>query len=171
MSLRLSAERDIPDVLIAYQDDRAMHARLGERRPPSGADLGRRAELAALDRAAGATVTLAMTEPPDDTCRGEVRVHSVDWINSRADLGVWVAPHSRNRGLARRALALASDWLLGDCGLTRVGLLTEPDNAAMIAAARAAGFCFEGVLRGHTLERGVRVDNAVLSRTRADLRG
>src|SRR5205085_729432 len=42
--VRLGAERDIPEVLIAYQDDRALHLRLGQERPPSGAELGRRAE-------------------------------------------------------------------------------------------------------------------------------
>ena len=39
----------------------------------------------------------------------------------------------------------------------------------MIAAARAAGFTFEGVLRGFTFERGQRVDCAVLSLLPADL--
>ena len=45
VSVRLSAERDIPEVLIAYQDDRGLHLALGEDRPPSGAALGRRADL------------------------------------------------------------------------------------------------------------------------------
>jgi hypothetical protein len=38
-------------------------------------------------------------------------------------------------------------------------------------AARAAGFNFEGVLRGYTRERGARIDNAVLSLVRGDLAG
>src|SRR6516164_7166506 len=38
--LRDYAERDIPEILIAYQDDPRLHQRLGQNRPPSGAELG-----------------------------------------------------------------------------------------------------------------------------------
>ena len=37
--VRLSAERDLPEILIAYQDDPQLHVMLGEQRPPSGAQL------------------------------------------------------------------------------------------------------------------------------------
>jgi RimJ/RimL family protein N-acetyltransferase len=40
----------------------------------------------------------------------------------------------------------------------------------MIAAAEGAGFAFEGVLRANRLERAGRVDEAVLSLVRRDLR-
>jgi RimJ/RimL family protein N-acetyltransferase len=39
----------------------------------------------------------------------------------------------------------------------------------MLGAARAAGFQFEGILRGYQRERGARVDCAVLSLVRSDL--
>jgi [ribosomal protein S5]-alanine N-acetyltransferase len=169
--LRLAAERDIPEVLIAYQDDPEMHVRFGEERPPSGAELGRHAERADADRAAGRGVTLTITEPGDDTCRGQINVHHVDWENARAELGIWLAPASRGKGLGRRALVLAAGWVLRDLGFQRVQVMTEPDNEPMLAAARAAGFSFEGVLRGFTRERGARVDNAVLSLVGGDLAG
>ena len=35
----------------------------------------------------------------------------------------------------------------------RLEILTEPDNEAMIGAARAAGYREEGVLRGYRRER------------------
>ena len=41
-----AAERDIPEILIAYQDDPELHMRLGLERPPSGAELGRQMEEA-----------------------------------------------------------------------------------------------------------------------------
>ena len=40
LMVRASAERDIPEILIAYQDDPTLHVRLGLERPPSGAQLG-----------------------------------------------------------------------------------------------------------------------------------
>ena len=58
VALRLAAERDIPEILLAYQDDPQLHERLGQRRPPSGAELGRVAEEADSERRAGRTVAL-----------------------------------------------------------------------------------------------------------------
>ncbi len=75
----------------------------------------------------------------------------------------------RGRGVATDALRLAGRWLLSECGLARVQLVTEPDNVAMVAAARRAGFLEEGVLRGYVRERGQRVDVTMLSLVAADL--
>ncbi len=89
MTLRFAAERDIPEVLIAHQDDPELHRRLGLVRPPSGAELGRREERAATERAAGALLTLTILEPGSDVCRGQIDVHAVDWDHLRAELGIW----------------------------------------------------------------------------------
>lgn len=167
--LRGFVERDIPEILIAYQDDPRLHVALGEERPPSGAELGRRAERELADRAAGTHATLTILEPGSDVCLGQVDVHELDRDNGRAGLRIWLAPQVRGRGLGRRALRLAAVWLLRDCGLERVQLLTEPGNRPMIHAAQAAGLTFEGVLRGYTLERGERVDVAVMSLLPSDL--
>ncbi|MBV9837129.1 MAG: GNAT family N-acetyltransferase [Solirubrobacterales bacterium] len=161
--LRLGAERDIPEILIAHQDDPQMHVRFGQERPPSGAELGRRAEREAHQRAAGAELTLTILEPGSDDCRGQLDVHHLDWDHQRGELGIWVAPQSRGKGLARAALTLAAGWLFGVCGLERLELLTDPDNEPLIRAARAAGFSREGVLRRYRRERGERVDVLVLS--------
>jgi RimJ/RimL family protein N-acetyltransferase len=161
--LRLAAERDIPEVLIAHQDDRQLHVRLGGDRPPSGAELGRQMEDAPARRAAGTRVTLTILEPGSDECRGQLHVHHIDWDHARAELGIWVAPSARGKGLARDALRVAARWLFDSCGLERLALLTEPDNEPLLRAARAAGFAAEGVLRAHRRGRGPRVDCAVLS--------
>lgn len=169
VALRLFAERDIPDVLVAYQDDPELHQRLGEIRPPSGAELGRYAEEADARRVAGRGLTLTILESASDVCRGEIRVHQVDIDHARCELGIWLAPPLRGRGLAPRALRLAADWLIDTCGLERVAILTEVDNARMRSAAERAGFRSEGVLRGYALEHGRRIDHAVLSRVAGDL--
>lgn len=170
VSLRFAADRDIPEVLIAYEDDPTLHLRMGQTRPPSGAELGRRAERAEADRVAGRRLALTLVQPGEDTCRGQVYVYEVDWDHARADLGIWVAPQLRGRGLGARALGLVAPWLLQTSGLQRVQLLTESDNEALIHAATQAGFSYEGVLHGYTRERGRRLDNAVLSMVARDLR-
>jgi RimJ/RimL family protein N-acetyltransferase len=171
VALRFSAERDIPEILIAYQDDRQLHERLGEDRPPSGAELGRRSEQAEADRSEGRHAELTVTRAGADECVGQIRVHHIDWANSRAELGIWLAPQVRGRGWASRALRLAAGWLFRECGLERLQLLTEPANELMRRAAAAAGFAEEGVLRGYTLERGARLDCVMLSLLRRDLEG
>jgi RimJ/RimL family protein N-acetyltransferase len=167
--LRFEAERDIPEVLIAHQDDPKLHVRLGLPRPPSGAELGRRIEHGPAERVAGVGVRFTILKPDDNVCRGQLDVHHVDWEDLRAEAGIWVAPGFRGRGLAPAALRLAGDWLFGVCGLARLELLTEPDNAAMIAAAKSAGLVEEGVLRAYVSERGRRLDLTILSLLPADL--
>lgn len=161
--LRDYAERDIPEILIAHQDDPGLHVLIGEDRPPSGAELGRAAEREALERAAGERATLTIVEPGSDTCRGQIRVHPVDWDQSRAEVGIWLVPQVRGRGLGGRALRLAGEWLIGPCRVARVELFIEPDNAQMIRAAQDAGFSREGVLREYLRRRGKGVDMTVMS--------
>lgn len=169
VALRLAAERDIPEVLIAHQDDPELHRSLGLVRPPSGAELGRRVEGGPGDRAAGTALWLTIVPAGGDECIGQIDVHDVDWDHSRAELGIWTAPAQRGRGVAADALRLVGRWLLSECGLARVQLVTEPDNVAMVATARRAGFLEEGVLRGYVRERGQRVDVTMLSLVAADL--
>jgi RimJ/RimL family protein N-acetyltransferase len=118
VAVRPSAERDIPEVLIAYQDDRSLHLGLGEAGPPSGAALGRRAEQAGLDHEAGRALTFTVVRVGSDRCCGEVRVSEVDWERRRALVRVWVAPALRGQGIATTARDLVVAWLEQECGLT-----------------------------------------------------
>jgi RimJ/RimL family protein N-acetyltransferase len=140
IELRVGSEWDIPDILIAHQDDPQLHSRLGLARPPSGAELGRQAEREPAERAAGTRLRLTILERGGRTCRGQIDIHDVLWAERRAELGIWLAPQCRGRGLAARALRLAAAWLFEQCGLLHLCLLTDPGNRAMLGAARAAGF-------------------------------
>jgi RimJ/RimL family protein N-acetyltransferase len=169
VSLRMAGEWDIPEILIAHQDDPLLHVALGQDRPPSGAELGRAAERFEAARLAGRSLTLTLVQTGGEDCRGRLTVHKLDWDSLRAELGIWVAPRLRNRGFASTALALAGRWLFDTARLERLGILTEPGNEPMVRAARAAGFVQEGVLRSYGRERGRRVDLAVMSLLPSDL--
>ncbi|HEY1516111.1 MAG TPA: GNAT family protein [Solirubrobacteraceae bacterium] len=169
VALRDYIERDIPEILIAYQDDPGLHVCSGEDRPPSGAELGRLAEREWADRNAGERAALTILEPDSDTCVGQIRVQPVDWDQSRAEISVWLAPQVRGRELGRGALRLAGGWLLGPCRLARVEMVVDRDNAAMIRAAQDAGFVPEGILREYVRKRGKGVDVAIMSLIPGDL--
>ena len=86
-----------------------------------------------------------------------------------AEIGYWVIPRARGRGLATRAIRLASAWALSDAGLARVEALVEPGNSPSQRALLAAGFRVEGVLRSFlTSNDGRRADAVVFSRVAAD---
>jgi RimJ/RimL family protein N-acetyltransferase len=171
VTVRAYAERDIPEILIAYQDDDALHTRLGERRPPSGAELGREWEDGAAARAAGSRCALSILAPGSDVCAGRVVADEIDWANEHAEVKVWVVPQHRRRGLGSGALRLVCEWLLSAGGLARIGLRIEPSNEAMLLTAAAAGFTSEGLLRSYERDpdgRG-RHDIVSMSLVAADL--
>ncbi|HWF56157.1 MAG TPA: GNAT family protein [Solirubrobacteraceae bacterium] len=169
VALRPTAERDIPEILIAYQDDPHMHERLGQPRAPSGADLGRAAEQATAELAAGLRLALTIVQAGLDTCLGQVAIGQLDWENLRGELVVWLAPGVRGRGYAPAAIRLAAGWAFGHCGIDRLALLVEPDNAAMLRAAAKAGAHREGVLRSYRATRRARTDMALVSLVPSDL--
>lgn len=66
----------------------------------------------------------------------------------RPRIGYWVAPHARNRGVARRAVQLLADHTFATCRPHRIELLVHPDNHASRRAAEAAGAVFERIRPG-----------------------
>jgi RimJ/RimL family protein N-acetyltransferase len=75
----------------------------------------------------------------------------IDADERDAELGFWLSPRARGRGLAARAIGLTVGWAFAELGLERVHGLTETDNGAARRAMESAGLLREGVLRG--LER------------------
>lgn len=170
-TLRLAMERDIPDVLIAHQDDPTLHEKLGLRRPPSGAELGREMEHAPAARAEGRMVTFTVLEPGSEDCRGQVRAEHFDWDHARAELGIWLVPQARGQGLAPAALRLAAGWLFDACAIKRLQLLCAPGDEPLLRTARRVGFLEEGTLRGHDRTADGRADRILLSLLPPDLAG
>ena len=74
------------------------------------------------------------------------------------EIGYWVAPGARRRGLGADALATLASWAFAHAGAHRLELLIEPDNHASRALAAHAGFVAEGLLRDRLLVRGERRD-------------
>jgi RimJ/RimL family protein N-acetyltransferase len=81
-----------------------------------------------------------------------------DWSKADvAQIGYWIGPSARGRGYATRAAILLTRWLF-ELGAARIFLTIVAENAASVAAARRAGFVYEGTMRSHGMWNGDRCD-------------
>ena len=142
----------------AFNDDPQLGALLGLEADPTLTLVQSRVSAVNAGRADRSSFALTIAQADPDTFLGEVIVHSLQAHNRRAELGFWVVPQARRRGVARRALALVTDWLFNELDLLRLEITTTPDNAVVPLLAEDLGFTREGVLRARNIERGRRVD-------------
>jgi RimJ/RimL family protein N-acetyltransferase len=70
------------------------------------------------------------------------------------EIGYWIAPWARRRGLGADALDTLAAWAFAHREVHRLELQIEPDNHASRALAARAGFAEEGLLRGRLVLRG-----------------
>lgn len=85
-------------------------------------------------------------------------------------IGYLVAPEARGRGVATRAVKLASRWAFATFEIERLALSTLPGNLASQRVAEKAGFHYEGVMRNWDVGRdGAPTDVAMFSLTPEDL--
>jgi ribosomal-protein-alanine N-acetyltransferase len=103
-------------------------------------------------------VELAIADPATDAFLGSVSLHSFEWEHRRCEVGFWLVPAARDRGLGSRAVSRTVSWAFDVLDLLRIEMTTTPDNLAVSALARRLGFAQEGVLRRRNIERGSRVD-------------
>ncbi|KRA22176.1 acetyltransferase [Microbacterium sp. Root61] len=95
--------------------------------------------------AEGAEATWAMRA--EDGLAGMIGLHRVN--EGGAEIGYWVAPHARGRGLLTEAAHAALDWGFSDDGLAlqRIEWRAVVGNVASARSARAVGIRYEGLLR------------------------
>jgi RimJ/RimL family protein N-acetyltransferase len=117
IELRAIAEWDIPEILIAHEDDPGLAAALGLARAPSGAELGREVEDAERERLTGGPLRLTILTAGREDCVGRLEVRTGE---RGAEVTVWLVPQLRGRGLGKRAVALAADWLADRAGIEQL---------------------------------------------------
>ena len=100
---------------------------------------------------------------------GVIDLKHVNWASKVAEVGYWVAPWARGRGVASDATRALARWAIRDHGFERVELFAAMGNIASQRAAEKAGFMREGVARNAGYVHDGRVDMALFSLIPDDL--
>lgn len=110
----------------------------------------------------------AIADSATDRLIGGAGVGRIVLERAQGELGYWVAPWARRRGVATAAAAALAGWAF-DRGFSRLELLTDLANGPSQRVALAAGFQREGVRRGAVPARdGGREDLVVWTRLAGD---
>ncbi|MGW2518851.1 GNAT family N-acetyltransferase [Streptomyces sp. NPDC001617] len=107
-----------------------------------------------LGSAEGTAASYCVTDAATGTPLGHIGVNLINLVLSNARVGYWVLPEARGRGIATRALAVASRWALTELGLHRLELDHAIGHGASCRIAERCGFRYEGTLRGAMFEAG-----------------
>jgi RimJ/RimL family protein N-acetyltransferase len=88
--------------------------------------------------AAGEALTLAATDRASGAFLGTTMLFGFE-PSGRAEVGFWLGPGARGRGLGAATIALTLRWGFDELGLTLIEGLTARANAACRAAMERAG--------------------------------
>jgi len=119
-------------------------------RPDDGTGVSQAIADATSDEALGAIVLMARQ-------RGTV------------EIGYWLIPRARGRGLGSRAVGLVARWAVTEAEFARVEALVVPDNVSSQRVLEKAGFRREGHLRSYLVYEWQRADALVYSLLPSDL--
>ena len=85
------------------------------------------------------------------------------------EIGYWLIPRARGRGLGSRAVGLLARWAVTEAQLARVEALVMPDNIASQRVLEKTGFQREGHLRSYLVFERQRADALMYSFLPSDL--
>jgi RimJ/RimL family protein N-acetyltransferase len=146
--LRAWSADDAAAVLAGLSDPEA--ARWSPHPPPRDLAAARAWIAGRAVRAASGQAVYWAVEA-DGAVAGAVGLRDVNLVDRWATASYWTLPASRGRGLAGRALDLATSYAVSGLGLHRVQLQHALDNSASCRVAEKAGFALEGTQRGSCL--------------------
>jgi RimJ/RimL family protein N-acetyltransferase len=141
------AQHDVGDLVAGYADPEVRRFL-----PPLPAAFTReQAESYVSDVApgafAGGGALYAIADPVTDRLLGAIGLGKLVPERGQGELGYWVGPWARGRGVATAAVRALTEHVF-HTGLARIELLTHRENPFSQRVALAAGFQPEGVRRG-----------------------
>jgi RimJ/RimL family protein N-acetyltransferase len=162
--LRLPTEDDVDGLLPAFREPDILEA---GNLPP----FGRKELLATLPHlpalaAGGRLLPMVATDVASGEVTGGATLHHLDAERAIVEIGYWVLPHARRRGLATRITRLLAEHAFA-LGVVRVAAYVNVGNAASERVLERAGYEREGVVRSMPVPSGVRRDKTLFARIRA----
>ncbi|MGP2442524.1 GNAT family N-acetyltransferase [Streptomyces sp. JW3] len=106
----------------------------------------------ARHEADGGSVSFRVTDEATGATLGHVGVNEINRPLRTARVGYWVLPEARGRGVATRALLLATEYAFTALRLHRMELGHGIGHGASCRVAERCGFRAEGVLRDAMFE-------------------
>jgi len=143
VALRRWREADAPEVARICSDEELVRWLAALPSPYTEADaLAWIAHGEAGWRGEAEHTPFAVVDAATDAILGSI---GVTWRpEETAEVGYWVAPEARGRGVATRATRLVAGWVLRELGYERLQLQADPLNVASCRVAERAGFTLEG---------------------------
>ncbi|MFI1377857.1 GNAT family N-acetyltransferase [Embleya sp. NPDC020886] len=120
-------------------------------------------------RESGDGVHFAIVDPDEGRLLGAIGLKRTDWHELVSEVGYWVAPWARGRGIAALATRVLGRWLLTEQGFERLELKAAVGNIPSRKTAIKAGLHREGTLRNAGRLHTGRIDVVLYSLTPADL--
>jgi RimJ/RimL family protein N-acetyltransferase len=99
---------------------------------------------------------------------GFAGIVDLDLEHHEGEIGYMVAPASRGRGVASRAVELLTRWAFDELDVLRLELRIDVENPASERVAERTGYVRDGVLRSVHFKDGLRCDLGVWSRLSQD---
>lgn len=104
-----------------------------------------------------------------DRLLGNVCLKTTHWRRGLTEVGYWVMPAARGRGIATTACRALSRWALRNEKIFRVELTAAPGNIGSQRVAEKSGFTFEGIARSGGHVHTGRTDLRIYSLIRDDI--
>lgn len=167
LTLRPWRPGDAADV-AAIMADRAMHEFLPLPNPYTRADADRFVtELGHSGRRSGTGIGSAVVETVTGRLVGAAELRLPGPRDVFGDIGYWVAAAAQGNGYAAEATRTLARWAF-DHGVHRVEIRCSARNVASAKTALAAGFRFEGLMRGRELTPHGTHDGLLFGRLASD---
>lgn len=96
---------------------------------------------------------------------GAMGLHGIEWAGQSAQIGYWLSPEARGRGIATRAARALVSHAFANLDLHRLEIRCVVENTRSRAVAERLGFRFEGTLSDAYLLHGAFRDIALYAMT------
>lgn len=162
--LRPFRDDDLPRIVEACSDPETQYWLNGIRSPYTRQDARAYVDDCTWRSAAGLKVTWCVADRSSDEMVGNIAVMDLGGFNpTTAEVGYWMHPDARGRGLATQAVRLATGHAFSEEGLDlrRLSLLAAAGNVASNRVAQKNGFTQVGVERESELLGDGSVDDLV----------